>query len=75
MEEANGLELDRVLPSYHFDVIFMSDYLEHRPGGDGLPYTTKSRLPQHVLLVRAAPPAWLLFGKQTLYVGERPRLD
>ena len=35
-----------------------------------LPYTTKSRLPQHPLLVRAYlafPPAWLVFGKQTLY--------
>ncbi len=40
-----------------------------------LPYTTKSRLPQHPTLVRAYlafPPAWLLFGKQTLYVGEKP---
>ncbi|HET9410665.1 MAG TPA: methyltransferase domain-containing protein [Candidatus Dormibacteraeota bacterium] len=40
-----------------------------------LPYTTKSRFPQHPLLVRAylhIPPAWLLFGKQTLYLGERP---
>jgi SAM-dependent methyltransferase len=40
-----------------------------------LPYTTKSRIPQHHLLVRAYlnfPPAWLLFGKQTLYLGEKP---
>lgn len=40
-----------------------------------LPYTTKSRLPQHPLLVRAYlafPPAWWWFGKQTLYVGEKP---
>lgn len=40
-----------------------------------LPYTTKSRLPQHPLLVRAYlafPPAWLLLGKQTLYLGEKP---
>ncbi len=40
-----------------------------------LPYTTKSRLPAHPLLVRTYlrfPPAWLLLGKQTLYVGERP---
>jgi SAM-dependent methyltransferase len=40
-----------------------------------LPYTTKSRIPQHPLLVRAYlnfPPAWLLLGKQTLYVGEKP---
>jgi SAM-dependent methyltransferase len=39
-----------------------------------LPYTTKSALPQHPLLVRAylaLPPAWLLLGKQTLYVGRR----
>jgi 2-polyprenyl-3-methyl-5-hydroxy-6-metoxy-1,4-benzoquinol methylase len=39
-----------------------------------LPYTTKSRLPRHPLLVRAYlafPPAWRLLGRQTLYVGER----
>ena len=39
-----------------------------------LPYTTKSRIPQHPLLVRAylaLPPAWLLMGKQTLYLGEK----
>lgn len=39
-----------------------------------LPYTTKGRLPQHPLLVRAylaLPPAWLVLGKQTLYVGAR----
>jgi len=39
-----------------------------------LPYTTKSRLPSHRLLVRgylAFPPAWRLLGRQTLYVGER----
>jgi SAM-dependent methyltransferase len=37
-----------------------------------LPYTTKSRLPQSRWLVRAYlafRPAWLLLGKQTLYVG------
>src|SRR5713101_7262380 len=40
-----------------------------------LPYTTKSRIPQHPLLVRAYlsfPPAWLVLGKQTLYIGEKP---
>src|ERR1700693_4811866 len=40
-----------------------------------LPDATKSRLPQHPLLVRAYlafPPAWLFFGKQTLYLGEKP---
>jgi SAM-dependent methyltransferase len=40
-----------------------------------LPYTTKSRMPQHPLLVRAYlafPPAWLFLGKQTLYLGEKP---
>lgn len=39
-----------------------------------LPYTTKSSLPQHPFFVRAYlafPPAWWLFGKQTLYVGEK----
>jgi len=40
-----------------------------------LPYTTKSRMPQHPLLVRAylsVPLAWALLGKQTLYMGEKP---
>ncbi len=40
-----------------------------------LPYSTKSRLPQHPALVRAYlafSPAWRLLGKQTLYVGQRP---
>jgi SAM-dependent methyltransferase len=39
-----------------------------------LPFTTKSRLPQAPGLVRLYlrfPAAWLLLGKQTLYVGER----
>ena len=39
-----------------------------------LPYTTKSRLPRHPLLVRAylaLPPLWWLFGRQTLYLGEK----
>ena len=38
-----------------------------------LPYTTKSRLPTHPLLVRAYlrfPPAWWVLGRQTLYVAE-----
>ena len=37
-----------------------------------LPYTTKSRIPTHPLLVRAYlafPPAWRLLGKQTLYIA------
>lgn len=37
-----------------------------------LPYTLKGRLPRHPLLVRAYlafRPAWLLLGRQTLYVG------
>lgn len=40
-----------------------------------MPYTTKRHLPQHPLLVRAYlafPPAWLILGRQTLYVGEAP---
>jgi SAM-dependent methyltransferase len=38
-----------------------------------LPFTTKSRVPQHPALVRAYlafRPAWLLLGKQTLYLGQ-----
>lgn len=135
----DGLSLKRSLPSGHFDVVFMSNYLEHLPSSDAvieqlrvardllkpggrlivlqpnvrlvggaywdfidhhvalteksvveaaelagyrtevvvtrfLPYTTKSRLPQSAALVSAylrLRPAWLLFGKQSLYVGER----
>ena len=40
-----------------------------------LPYTTKSRIPQHRFLVRAYlafRPAWMLLGRQTLYVAARP---
>jgi SAM-dependent methyltransferase len=40
-----------------------------------LPYTTKSRLPQHPLFVRLYlrfKPAWRLLGGQTLYIGRRP---
>jgi ubiquinone/menaquinone biosynthesis C-methylase UbiE len=139
--QANGLELDRFVPQSHFDVVFMSNYLEHLAGGESvirqlrvarrllredgrvvvlqpnirlvgngywdfidhtvaltdrslveaaelaglrtqqvitrfLPFTTKSRLPQHPLLVRAylaVPLAWLFMGKQTLYIGSKPR--
>jgi len=41
-----------------------------------LPYSTKSRLPSHPLLVRAylrCPPMWRLIGRQTLYVAEAAR--
>lgn len=37
-----------------------------------LPYTTKSRLPTHPLLVRAYlafPPSWRVLGKQTLFLA------
>ncbi len=138
--QSNGLELDQVLPLGIFDVVFMSNYLEHLASGDEvveqlrvaarllcrsgtlmvlqpnirlvgdaywdfidhkvaltehslteaaelaglqttrvikrfLPYTTKSRLPQHPLAARlylAFPPAWWILGKQTLYFAERP---
>lgn len=138
--QADGLALAEIAPTDYFDVVFMSNYLEHldsaesvieqlrvgrrllKPGGrlivlqpniklvgaaywdfidhrvplteDSLveaatfaglrtlrviprflPYSVKSRLPKHRLLVRAyfaVPPAWLVLGKQTLYVGERP---
>ncbi len=137
--QANGLDLADHVPEHHFDVVFMSNYLEHLPASgdvitqfrvahrllkpsgrvivlqpnirfvgagywdfidhsvalterslveaaelagfhtDGLikrflPYTTKSRLPQSAAIVRAYlafPPAWRLFGKQTLYIGRR----
>jgi len=39
-----------------------------------LPYSTKGRLPSARFLTRAYlafPPAWLVMGKQTLYVGTR----
>jgi 2-polyprenyl-3-methyl-5-hydroxy-6-metoxy-1,4-benzoquinol methylase len=39
-----------------------------------LPYSTKGRLPTHPWLVRAylrMPPAWLLMGRQSLFVGTR----
>lgn len=136
---SDGLRLHEVVPNDYFDVVFMSNYLEHlrrrddvicqlevarkvlRPGGRVvvlqpnirltgpaywdfidhytalteqslveaaelagltttnlitrfLPYTTKSRVPQHRLLVRAYlafPPLWRLLGQQTLYIGQR----
>jgi SAM-dependent methyltransferase len=138
--QGNGLELRGNLAAASFDVIFMSNYLEHlpsaasvleqfrvvrdllKPGGRVivlqpnirlvggaywdfldhktplteksleeagqtagletvelitrfLPYTTKSRIPQHRFLVRAYlafRPAWMLLGRQTLYVAARP---
>jgi len=138
--QSDGLEADKVLPNESFDIVFMSNYLEHlpspadvieqlrvttrllRPGGSVmvlqpnirlvggaywdfidhkvalterslteaaelaglttsrvitrfLPFTTKSRLPQHPLAVRmylALRPAWFALGKQTLYLGRRP---
>ena len=53
----------------------MAGFRTHQVIARFLPYTTKSRLPQSPALVRAYlafPPAWLLFGKQALYVGEKP---
>jgi ubiquinone/menaquinone biosynthesis C-methylase UbiE len=135
--QVDGLELSSKVPERYFDVVFMSNYLEHLPSADAvvtqmrqvhqvlksggrmivlqpnirlvggaywdfldhkvpltdrslveaamaagfeverliprlLPYTTKSRLPQHPALVRAylkAPLAWRLLGKQTLLVA------
>jgi SAM-dependent methyltransferase len=134
-------EISGSVPHDHFDVVFMSNYLEHlpssmdvmrqmrdvsrilRPGGRlivlqpniryvgaaywdfidhqtpltehslaeaarlagleiekviprFLPYTTKSRLPQHPLLVRwylKLPLAWRIMGRQTLLIARRPR--
>jgi SAM-dependent methyltransferase len=137
---SDGLRLHEHVPKAYFDLVFMSNYLEHLPSGDAvveqlevvaellrpggrvmvlqpnirltgpaywdfidhkvalterslieaaelsgfetehvikrfLPYTTKSALPQTPSLVRAYlafRPAWLLLGKQTLYIGRRP---
>jgi SAM-dependent methyltransferase len=137
--QSDGLGLRDVLPSGTFDLVFMSNYLEHLPSADAvvdqlkvvhdllspagrvlilqpnirlvggsywdfldhktaltekslaeaaetaglatvevitrfLPYTTKSRFPQHPLLVRAYlgfRPAWRILGRQTLYLGRR----
>ncbi len=41
-----------------------------------LPYSTKGRLPSDGRLVRlylAVPLMWRLMGRQTLFIGERPR--
>jgi SAM-dependent methyltransferase len=135
--QTDGLAIAETLPAGHFDLVFMSNYLEHlgsgeqvveqlrvvarvlKPGGrvmvlqpnirltgqaywdfidhkvaltekslveaaelagfgtDALttrflPYTTKGRLPVSSALARIylrLPPLWLVFGKQTLYVG------
>jgi 2-polyprenyl-3-methyl-5-hydroxy-6-metoxy-1,4-benzoquinol methylase len=138
---ADGLSLREALPIGTFDLVFMSNYLEHLPSADAvvdqlkvvhdllspngrvlilqpnirlvggsywdfldhktaltekslteaaetaglatvevvtrfLPYTTKSRWPQHPLLVRAYlafRPAWRILGRQTLYLGRRDK--
>lgn len=134
--QADGRELLEHLPAMSFDLVFMSNYLEHLPSGAAvveqlrvaagllsprgrvvvlqpnirltgqsfidhkvaltdrslveaghlaglrteqlikrfLPYTTKGRIPVSATLARvylALPPAWLLLGKQTLYVARR----
>lgn len=138
--QADGLTLRDHVPADTFDVVFMSNYLEHLPSADAvleqlrvvrdvlrpggrvvvlqpnirliggaywdfldhktplteksleeagqtagletvelitrfIPYTTKSRIPQSPWLVRAYlafRPAWLLLGRQTLYIAQRP---
>ncbi len=137
--QADSLRLREAMPVGSFDVIFISNFLEHlpsrravveqmrvafdllRPGGRlvviqpnvrltrgaywdfidhstpltersvaeaaemagfrtrtvvtrFLPYTTKGRMPKHAWLVRLylrCRPAWLLMGKQSLYVGDK----
>ena len=137
--QSDGLSLAKSAPNDYFDVVFMSNYLEHLDSAESvieqlrvahrllrvdgrvvilqpniklvgaaywdfidhrvpltevslvetatlagfettelvtrfLPYSVKGRLPAHPVLVRAYlafPPAWFLFGKQTLYVGRR----
>ena len=138
--QADGLSLLDHQPRDHFDVVFMSNYLEHLPHADAvleqlrvarqllrpggrlivlqpnirlvggaywdfidhkvpltekslreaaelaglatekvivrfLPYTTKGRLGTRPWMVRwylRLPIAWLLLGKQTLYIARRP---
>jgi SAM-dependent methyltransferase len=53
----------------------LAGFRHHKVVTRFLPYTTKSHLPRAQMLVRmylAFPPAWLLLGKQTLYIGEKP---
>ena len=137
--QTDGLAIADTLPREHFDLVFMSNYLEHLPGGEQvveqlravsrvlkpggrmmvlqpnirltgpaywdfidhkvaltekslveaaelagfrtdvlikrfLPYTTKGRLPVSpglAAIYLRLPPAWRMFGKQTLYVGSR----
>ena len=137
--QSDGLSLADAVPNDYFDVVFMSNYLEHLDSAESviqqlrvahrllrvggrivilqpniklvgaaywdfidhrvpltevslveaatfagfrtselvprfLPYSVKGHLPAHPLLVRAYlafPPAWRLFGKQTLYVGRK----
>jgi 2-polyprenyl-3-methyl-5-hydroxy-6-metoxy-1,4-benzoquinol methylase len=136
--QSPGVVLGEHLPAEHFDVVFMSNYLEHLESGERvveqlrtvahllkptgtvivlqpnirlvgdaywdfidhkvaltekslveaaevagfrtrelitrfLPYTTTSWFPQHPVFVRMylnVRPAWFLFGKQSLYVGD-----
>ena len=138
--QADGLSLLDHLPHDYFDVVFMSNYLEHLPSADAvleqlrvacallrpggrlivlqpnirlvggaywdfidhrvpltekslreaaelaglrtekvivrfLPYTTKGRVATRPWMVRwylRLPIAWLLLGKQTLYIARRP---
>jgi len=138
--QVDGLMVASELPNDYFDVVFMSNYLEHLASNDAvieqlracwqllrrggrvvvlqpnirlvggrywdfidhrvaltdhslveaaelagfrprtvikrfLPYTTKTRLPKAPALLRvylAFPPAWVVFGKQSLLVAEKP---
>ena len=136
----DGMHLSSALPTDHFDVVFVSNYLEHLASSDDviaqlseirsvlkaggrlivlqpnvryvgaaywdfidhrvaltdrslveaaelaglrpkkvikrfLPYTTKTRMPKAPVLLRmylALRPAWFFFGKQSLFVAEKP---
>lgn len=69
---------DHVLPLSHLSAqeAFIKSGFEVRQLIDRfLPFTTKSRLPQHPLLVRLylrLPLVWPIFGRQFLIVGEKP---
>ena len=70
---------DHHLPLSHLSLeegLAMNGFRVVRNVARFLPYTTRSALPQHPLLVNAylrVPLAWRILGKQFLLVAEKPR--
>ena len=69
---------DHCLPLSHLSLeegLVQADYEIERIVPRFLPYTTRSRLPQHPALIALylnTPVAWRLLGKQFLVVGRKP---